>query len=66
MPGKKAERPAPLVAVVWHAGEHADAADVDVAEVDMPAFVVGVVVGSAGESGRGHVVLIARERSENK
>ena len=47
----KAARPAPPVNVVWNPSTNADAADANVAIVDAPGFLMGVVAEAAGEGG---------------
>jgi hypothetical protein len=49
----KSAGPSPLFGVDWDAGALADRADVDVAEIDVPRLLAGIVAAAAGEGGHG-------------
>ena len=59
----EAEMPAPLVDVLWNAGARADRADMHVAKVDVPSFLVRVFATAAGEGGIGHSWKIVDDRA---
>jgi hypothetical protein len=58
-PGVEAESPSPLVHILRDTGAHADIADADVAVIDVPTFLVRVVVRLAGEGRLGHATNYA-------
>ena len=59
----EAEMPAPLVDVLWNAGAGADRANMHIAKVDVPSFLVRAFAAAAGEGGIGHSWKIVDDRA---
>jgi hypothetical protein len=51
----EAAAPFPRRRVPWIAGAHLDRADLNVAVIDQPAFLLGFVIAAAGEGGHGSI-----------